>query len=391
VKVSEQEKALLSQTKRLNQQRRHVIKTNEADLARLKNHYQEKNEDEKVRGEKLLINTKHRYQEGLAQAAEAKAKKLEEYRTHLQDYRKSLDNERDVLQGSHKAKMGDINRHQNEKIESFTRDANQRILAINDQSNYKVKDSEAKSSQMIQDLRSNLQAKYNAAEQAGESKLRQSEEDFSRLQHQRNIELSKAITKEETMHQNLINDVKMKQSRELDDRMKAFMAESNFQEKLHLQRMDQSKKSFKQKYDNLVKGQQKAINDLKAKITARMNKLIEDFGRDKSVVVEKSADPFYTVDKLGPKIKDAGKFVLVSLSIPVHEKESVILSSDGRMVNLSLTRQFDQKLTAKDGSLNETKRSEVFTKQFQVPDILDPGKITQSYQDGVLTFKIAKA
>ena len=83
----------------------------------------------------------------------------------------------------------------------------------------------------------------------------------------------------------------------------------------------------------------------------------------------------------------------MTVHIPVaeYEKENINISTRGRSIKITLSRKYTDSLNADDGSLNKTTRSELFSKELATNDLLSSKDITQSYKDGILSFKIKKA
>ena len=101
-------------------------------------------------------------------------------------------------------------------------------------------------------------------------------------------------------------------------------------------------------------------------------------------------DNFYHVNLLEPELVDNGKEYLLYLEVPPHEKESVHISARNRNIRLTLARRFEDEITNEDGTMDRSRKSEIFAKTIKTNDIIDHNSITQKYEDGHIIYKISK-
>jgi len=165
----------------------------------------------------------------------------------------------------------------------------------------------------------------------------------------------------------------------------------DYQEMHQKDMLSQREKDFKVRYENMVKEHDTILKNLSAKFEEDARKITASTSTDKKILSGRSEDPFYKVDKLSPKVVEGLKTVTVAVPVAEYEKENVHLSTQGRSIKITLSRKYTDSLNAEDGSLNRSTRSELFSKELTTADLLSPKNITQSYEDGVLSFKINKA
>ncbi|MBI2520454.1 MAG: hypothetical protein HYV97_08545 [Bdellovibrio sp.] len=155
--------------------------------------------------------------------------------------------------------------------------------------------------------------------------------------------------------------------------------------------LNQQREIFLNRYNALKAANDRVINHASSKLAGGLDDLQAKLIHEKELIEVKGKDPFYHPTFLQPKIEDAGKYYLVHLEMPEHEKEFVMFNANQRTLKLSFTRKMAQNFQMEDGSLNKSNRSELVTKEISVPEIVDAKTVKQKYENGVLTFRVLKA
>ncbi len=155
--------------------------------------------------------------------------------------------------------------------------------------------------------------------------------------------------------------------------------------------LKQQKENFQNRYDALKEANDLLLGKMSSQISKEYNSMNASMVNNKEVIQAKAADPFYHPTAIQPQIEDAGKFYLVRIEVPEHERELVTLNANQRTLKINLTRKTGQTFEAPDGSINKSSRSELLSKELSVADIVDPRSIKQKYENGMLTFQVAKA
>ncbi|OFZ26818.1 MAG: hypothetical protein A2381_06665 [Bdellovibrionales bacterium RIFOXYB1_FULL_37_110] len=160
-------------------------------------------------------------------------------------------------------------------------------------------------------------------------------------------------------------------------------------EKKYQQVLKDTHNRYANKISQMNKDNQVVLNNVQDVFTKQINQMKEQQIDAKAVINDRSLDPFYQMLDIGPQIEDLGKEYLISVKVPEHEKEGVLLTPSERKIRISFTRRFEDRLPTPQG-FNKSARSENSLQEFTVQDILDTTKVTQTYHDGVLMFKVAK-
>ena len=145
--------------------------------------------------------------------------------------------------------------------------------------------------------------------------------------------------------------------------------------------------------NNFARHQQQ-LTDTLAEIQHKMEQDIiqaqQAAAATKKQVTDKLADGFYRFEQLPATLHEDAQGATVAIRIPPYEKNNVLLRVHGRQLRLSFSRRVEEKLPQAAG-LGHYARSESVAQEFQTEKILDPKSVHQTYQDGVLTFRIKNA
>jgi HSP20 family molecular chaperone IbpA len=154
--------------------------------------------------------------------------------------------------------------------------------------------------------------------------------------------------------------------------------------------MEQKQADFKIRFDNQSKEHDKILTDIKNKLAEDIRKAQLATETKMKSISARSDDPFYRIEKLEPKLTENAKNYFVSLNIPEHEKENVHLVAHGRNLKLTLSKKFEDNVVDEDGTFNKSSKSQLFSKEIATNDLVNPKKIAENYENGVLTFKVDK-
>jgi HSP20 family molecular chaperone IbpA len=76
--------------------------------------------------------------------------------------------------------------------------------------------------------------------------------------------------------------------------------------------------------------------------------------------------------------------------VPAHEKENVHLVTNGRKIKITLNKRFEDLVEDKDGTVNRSSKTQLYSKEVMVKDLINPKNMQVKYEDGEITYKIAK-
>lgn len=108
-------------------------------------------------------------------------------------------------------------------------------------------------------------------------------------------------------------------------------------------------------------------------------------------VEQQQNDPFYRLKSLNPLLSETDKDYKVKLALPEHEAKNLLITGEGKSLNLSLARRFQEKTTDPNSArTTKTNNYQTIVEQLHLPGEFDPKGIKREFADGVLTFTIPK-
>lgn len=201
----------------------------------------------------------------------------------------------------------------------------------------------------------------------------------------------KSYSEQEREHTARLRNIKEENARQLNEKEKVNQENLKRVDETNKNKLLMAEKDFKGRIEQMQKESEQTIGNISSKAQKEINKLKESESKDKNLIKEKTKDPFYSMTNLNPRLINNEKEYLLRLSVPEHEKESVIVGGDGRNLKITQTRRFSDESKNENGTVNKSSRSESISQSIKLDDIINPRKITQSYKDNELTFKIPKS
>ncbi|PIK15895.1 Hsp20/alpha crystallin family protein [Halobacteriovorax sp. JY17] len=379
-----------SQLEKLNDSQRKLVSSRQREIEKIDHMYEEKKADERYNGEAELLDIRDRNQTEIAEQLVQKQERLSNIKTSFDDSKKKLDQEKEILSASHQEKIEDLNSVYDNKYRTTFDDASILAEEIDSKTHDTLRNLENEADERIlhstftSKLRSDEKNIENARKLADQEKVHQVQQKTATKSYERK-------TAESMMeHEKMLQEQNFKQLSQRKDLEVIHNSEIKSKDEQHKDLLIQEDKSFKQKYAAITKEHQSVLDRIKEKFGQQLNTLINGQMKSKANIENKNDDEFYKITSLEPQVANLEKSYQISLHVPEYEKENVRLTAQGRDLSLSLTRKFSDSVVSEDGSKNQSNRSEVFTKKISTEDLLNSREITQSYNEGVLTFNIAK-
>ncbi|WP_127717634.1 Hsp20/alpha crystallin family protein [Halobacteriovorax sp. HLS] len=375
---------------KLAEGQRDLVVAKEQELKNIDKVYEAKKSNERLVGEMELLDIQDRNQAQIAEKLQQKEERLGAIKTNFVENQTKLEKEKANLITAHQEKISDLNTVYDYKYQDSFDEANLKAQKINTDTSVLIKDLQLKSDATIEgiDFESKLRADAKTRENTQGLKQQEVNHGIQQKTAKSNYERKMAMAVSE--HENKLSDQNHRLLVERKEREKFHNLEMLNKETHHKELLKQEDQSFKQKYDTIVKTHQDILDRVTNRFNNQVNSIVKDQMLYKSNITDKAKDDFYKVSSLNPTVKEGLKDYEVSIQVPVHEKENIRLTAQGRDVTLALTRKFTDEVKEENGEINRSRRSEVFTKKFKTSEILNSKDISQSYNEGVLTFKIAK-
>ena len=376
---------------RMNKGLERKIATKEYEIKQVDALYDKKVEAANAEGERDLSNSLDKNQLRIIGETGEFEEKIKGYENRLQKARDTITNVESEIKNGHALKVEGLKKDMESNFQDqyYRSKENSREMQTSTQDAIKEIASKSKIEKM--NTQGNAQNEINALSTELNTKSANIEKDYKDQIDQQvkshNLDMAEKRTELKSMD---LNEAK-KNKRLFDEKTRVSKDQLSFQDKYQQEMLNQRSADFKVRYQNLVNQHDETIKELSSHLESDVKKIIDKTATNKQVLESRENDPFYRVDRLNPKMAEDLKTVTVSLPIAEYEKENVHLSTQGRLIKITLARKYADTLSAEDGSMNRSTRSELFSKELPTKDLLNPRDITQSYEDGVLSFKIKKA
>lgn len=373
----------------LEKKQRNLINQRENEIEKISKNFEAKEKDVKLRYDTDLLELTDKHNNEMGKEFVREEEYLANYQKDLQNqkqlYEKSLielrrSNEQELKNIQNKHKMDMETKFANHLAEEKTinDEINQDKVTFHQDAIREIKDAKHDEFLAVQNAKFEVDknvSKSRASLSASSPQGIIEQKETTRMKHEKQLEIDRQA-KANYIAENQLKNAHRFQLEQEDQKFK----ESMMTQKSLFEKKIQNSESTQKEY--LTRIQEKFNKDLKA--------LSESHAQKKTIHENKLNDSFYRLTNLEPQITDKEQEYHISLKIPEHEKDNVQLTAQGRLVHLGFTRRFNDSLTGEDGAKISSTRSETVSKEFNVPDILDSKKIVQKYEDGKLTFRIAK-
>lgn len=291
-----------------------------------------------------------------------------------------LDNKRTESSLSHEARMKDlVTRH-----ESSTKDLNDKFSLEQKKLNTETQRELAR--QQLKNFKASNNVRQEYDKKLSEDQRHFTDQKFSQdiqnaavLRNQKS-EFQNEFRIKENLHNEKYAQQQIRQNHE---------RETNRQQSDQLMIMDQ--KDHEHRFQTQLAKNHEELKNLDNQAKHEMEKIKLGVTRTKQNVDSRAVDPFYSGTILNPQVIEKPDHYLIKIKIPQHEAPLVNMSAKDRNVKLTFNRLADTEVKLEDGSVNKTKKSESLVKEFSVAELVNPKKMERKYEDGFLTYKIAKA
>ncbi len=374
----------------LNNQR-NLIAAKEQEVEDVRKLYDMKKESERLVGQKDVIEIKDFNQKEVLDAVEQKTVRLEELQNSLKSDSDRLTKERAIL-----AEQRQLDRDATRIFNSIEQDrviqeGLEQTRQIQDSTNQEVAKIQKQSDYDIQKIAYDTKRKADSQSRTYDTTLAD-----------RSREQTIQLTTKEIEHNQKLNTLKnefAKDSRQVSrlNQTEKINKEQNYLKDLkstedHYNELLTSKrKQFEQKFQTLQKQHDEVISRTEEQLRSQLRSISSDYAQKRDATLARKEDPFYHLKEINHRLEDKPDSYLVHIDVPEHEAESIVFTGNDRNIKLTLSRRFDDRVEEESGHVNVNKRSESFTKEFKVADIVDPKEVSKKYEDGVLTYRIAKA
>jgi hypothetical protein len=153
---------------------------------------------------------------------------------------------------------------------------------------------------------------------------------------------------------------------------------------------EQMRKRYEQNFENNFTKNESRLKALAHHKERIINDLKGMFKKEVSLSLEKDKDPFYQNTTLEPRLSETNDKdgYIVKVTVPKHDAQKVKLTGSGKLLKLSMDRDYSFTKKSEDGSSNKISKTETRIQKIPVEKLINEKSIERTYNDGELTFKI---
>jgi HSP20 family molecular chaperone IbpA len=375
---------------RLKDQQKKLIVQKEKELIHSKEFYNNRTKEVKDQSELRLFEVRNEQDDKLLKESLDQQEKLEKVQEDL-----SLTNNRLTKEKSDLIQKQDLDKTTNTlafktKVEQTNANSRDSLVEImrqsKDEANF-LKDSH---NQNLSNIKRDTRNKStNLSNSSGLKIQKQQKNQDIQISKQKTAQLTEIVQKEMD-HRTKMDNQMHQNTRSFRDQKRMQQKEIQQNQAHHKQLLTQEVLSFKQKFKSLQDGHNKVLTEVQKRFSNEIDGISRSHLSKKKLEGTKGEDPFYHLKTIAPIVQNLPGEYHVSLKVPEHERENLFINADKRKIRITLTRNSANRLEGNDGTIDQSKRSELFIKSLNVPDIIDPANITQNYSNGTLTFKLKK-
>lgn len=374
----------------LNNQR-NLIAAKEQEIEDVKKLYDMKKESERVLGQKDVIEIKDINQQEVLDAIEQKTTRLEDLQKSFKADASRLEKEKSLL-----AEQKKLDKDATMALNAIDQDriiqnGLEQTRSIQDSTNKSVAEIQKQSDFEIQNIAYETKKKADSQTRLYDSTLA----DRSREQRLQ-------LTTKEIEHKQQLDGLKAEFAKDSRQLSRLNLAdknnkELNYQKELktteeHYNKLLTSKRAqFEEKFNTLQAQHEQVIARTEEQLRTQLKALSSDYAKKRDTTLERAQDPFYNLKEIEHRVEDKPDSYIVHINVPEHEAENVVFTGHDRKMKITLSRRFVDRVEDNEGKISENRRSENFSKEFKVADIVNPKEVTKKYEDGVLSYRIAKA
>lgn len=383
--------SLQNETKRLQGKERDLLVANEAKLKAISDQFKAQKEEVKIQHEKDMLDLHEVGQAKLLESINEREAKLSSQQEMLQKTTALLDKSKQEIAHSKLSEIEELKLHHQDRYAQQFQQTQEMLENLNEKSRSSVVSLNNETEDTLQKITHDNKARIDHLAKSGELRTQNKSQEFSRLQAYQDMEFSKLMRQKEFEHDKDINELERSFLIDKEGRIQSFAQQKQVKTVEQQETLKQLDKSFHEKYQAMVNSHNAVMTHLRERFDQELNAAAQELSQTKATIAERENDSFYSIEKLNPTLTADEKAYHISLQVPEHERDQVNLSADGRQLRLSISRRFEQRLEGPEGEVNKTARTEHHTKSFNVPEIVDQRQISQTYQDGILSYKIMKA
>lgn len=390
MKVEQENKYYDNKLKKLNKDLRNRIDQRKKELEKTNEIYDLKTRDVKNEALQKEFDAKDRVSKEIAKAMETKQQRLQDMKDELMKNKELIDREKQVLTDRNNFQMTSMQTDFDQTYKERYAEAYNQAQQINDTTQDTIVRMEADTTESIQESNRLAKKKMDTVIKTNEDLIARERDAYLRTLNKNQSEHAEILAKEKLRFEEDMRRLYTDQADSAAQKQNIHSQQLQKKEEFYSRLIKQKELGFKSKIKKMHEQHETLLSKIKGRFKIELDKLLQAHSKRKQDVMQKAQDDFYTVKTIHPRIMDGVDHYIVAMDLPNHEKDDLNVNVNSRKIRLTLSRKFAETHTA-EGVENKAKRNEVLTKTVELDDIMDPGKVTSSYKDGVLYVKVGKA
>ncbi len=386
-KINENQKHL---KELINKQRREIV-LRESELDNIQKIYEKKSDQERLIGEKKLLDIHDRNKAEWLEASKLKEVKLEEIKNQFRETQEKLANQENQIKNEHTRRIKNAKDSHQMKTRDVFSEAQEQIKDINFRNNNKIKDVYSKTNLELKKIKHKSQLAIDEAAHENDLKVTMAQNGQADAMKKSQQRFEIASRRQEMEHRAALDNQVIKNHTEFKVRERIHKDKAKATEEHYNELMKGEKVAFESKYKTMIKEHQAVLERLKSAFDLRLKEMVKNFSQVHDATATKYADEFYTLDTLNPTVREDKDNYYIEIETPPHEKENFHITANGRKIKLMFNRRSEERLDEADGGVQTSKKSETLRKEFKVAEIVDDRKLKVNYEEGVLSYRLPKA
>lgn len=358
--------------------------------SKLKTLFDAKFKDTKKVGEEQVYAAKLQGQDDYTQEILGQEERLKEIQDNYQKHSQKIDDEKNALSLNFSRQREDTIKNQQLRLDELSTTMGDKMLSMNDNLGTELSNLNRDKEYNIKKSNAEVQQALTQKYSSNERFLKSEDSRFKDMRLKMERDNTTQLFLEKSENEKELARIKQEGLMKKAQLKNIYEREFKYAKNQHDEVLKAEQRSFAQKFSVLKKEHEDFFKHITDKNGAEIQSLIENQSKAKAALNNRSDDPFYNTSLLHPEVEDKIDHYLIRIKVPEYEERNVILSGHNRQVKITHGRTAESKVALPDGSTNKSSRNETFLKEFNLPDLINSADISRKYQDGILSFKIAK-
>lgn len=283
------------------------------------------------------------------------------------------------IQDDHAQRRLLLNANNEQHLQEVNYRYNSQLKKINAEGENRIHQSKENLAIRHNDLKDDFQNKLQQTTNHYNAQLARQDQDFEKNSKLKELEYK---TKERTLRDTHEN--KIIEQTEINQNLYQ-TRDKDFREKFQEQ-----DKFFEKKFADQLSTHHTQLKGLDSKFDTLSKNLKHQHMTKIEAVKQKEDDIFFEFTELNSKVKDQGDHYLVEVELPEYARKDLILTTNNKEIILNLNRRYQDQID-KDGIKHRVNKVETLNSRIPTEHHLNPKKISSSYSDGIISYKIYKA